>query len=194
MKKLVIVLLILLLNMSAIGQENERKGYIGMMIGPSFPYDNFANKGQFYDGYAETGLNISLINFGYKIWRNIGITAGWFGIANPIDHFGTDGMWAAGALMTGPLISFPIKDKLDLDIKGMFGFVLLTRETDYSSEAASAFGPGYEAGIMLRYDFVKKWCLMTNLETFNTRLDIQAGQDPKVSIINLSFGIAYRLK
>ncbi len=194
MKKIITVLLVIFLSIYGFGQDTERKGYIGMMIGPSFPYANFSSKGNFYNGYAETGVNLSLVTFGYKIWKNVGITAGWFGIANPIDHFGSNGMWAAGALMTGPLISFPIKENFDMDIKGMFGFVLLTREFENDSETAAAFGPGFEGGIILRYDFVKKWCLMMGLETFNTKLDIQPGEDPKVSIINLSFGIAYRLK
>ncbi len=194
MKTIVLVLLIVFTCMCTTGQDSGRKGYIGMMIGPSYPYSNFANKGNFYHGYAETGLNISLLNFGYKIWRNFGVTAGWFGIANPVDYFGTQGMWGVGAIMAGPLISFPLNEKFDLDLKGMLGYTLLTRNFENSSEAASAVGPGYEAGIMLRYSIARKWCLLMNLETFNTLLDIQPDQDPKVSIINLSFGIAYRLK
>ena len=194
MKKIVFLLLTVLAFMCTFGQDAGRKGYIGMMIGPSFPYENFTSSGNFFDGYAETGLNISLLNFGYKIWRNLGVTAGWFGIANPIDYFGSQGMWGTGALMAGPLISFPLNEKFDLDLKGMAGYTLLRRSFENSSETASAVGPGYEAGIMLRYNFAKKWCLMMNLEIINTRLDIQFGQDPKVSIINSSFGIAYRLK
>lgn len=193
MKKIAFVVFFALLSMSTMGQDGERKGYIGMMIGPSFPYGSFAGSEQYSDGFAKTGVNISLLNFGYKLWGNVGITAGWFGIANPIDEMSVDGMWSAGALMAGPLFSVPLSDKFDLDFKGMFGFVLLRRSFDYS-ETAEATGSGYEAGIMLRYNFVQKWCLMMNLETFNTRLDIQRDQDPQVSVINLSFGIAYRLK
>lgn len=193
MKRLSIIFFVLVLSCNLMGQDMERKGYIGSMLGPSFPYGDFASNSNYYDGYAETGLNISLLTFGYKIWRNFGITASWFGIANPIDYYGTEGMWGVGAIMLGPLYSIPIKEKLDLDFKGMFGYVLLTKQED-TIETSNAFGTGFEFGMMLRYDFTKKWCLMANLEAFNTKLDIQPDKDPKVSLINLSFGIAYRLK
>jgi len=193
MKKLVVFFFVFVICSNLMGQDIERKGYIGMMLGPSFPYGEFASKSNYYDGYAETGLNINLLTFGYKIWKNVGATGSWFGIANPMDYYGTDGMWGVGAIMAGPLYSIPIKERFDLDLKGMFGFVLLTKQND-SNETSSAFGTGYEIGMMLRYDFVKNWCFMLNLETFNTKLDIQPDKDPKVSLINLSFGIAYRLK
>ncbi|MCK3684793.1 outer membrane beta-barrel protein [Maribellus sp. YY47] len=193
MKKIVYLVIVLLLSINTMAQEADRKGYIGIMIGPSFPYGDFAGSGQFYEGYAKTGANVSLLNFGYKLWNNLGITAGWFGIANPIDYFGTDGMWGAGALMVGPLYSIPLNEKFELDFKGMFGYVLLTRKFDYS-ERDEATGTGFEAGIMLRYNFAQNWSFMTNLETFNTKLDIQPDKDPGVSLLNLSFGIAYRLR
>jgi len=192
-KRLVIIFFVLVLSINLKGQDFERKGYIGIMLGPSFPYGEFASNETYYDGYAETGMNINLLTFGYKIWNNFGITGSWFGIANPIDFYGIDGMWGVGAIMAGPLYSIPIKERFDLDLKGMFGFALLTKQFD-SGETSSAFGTGYEFGMMLRYDFVKNWCFMLNIETINTKLDIQPDRDPKVSLINLSFGIAYRIK
>ena len=193
MKKLPVIFFVLVFVSNIMGQDIERKGFIGMTIGPSFPYGEFADKNNYYDGYAETGLNINLLTFGYKIWKNVGVTGSWFGIANPTDYYGNEGMWGVGAIMLGPLYSIPIKERFDLDFKGMFGFVLLTKQYD-NSVTSNAFGTGFEIGMMLRYDFAKKWCLMTNLETVNTKLDIQPDRDPKISIINLSFGIAYRLK
>jgi len=193
MKKLLVIFIVLILCSNLKGQDIERKGYIGIMLGPSFPYGEFASKSNYYDGYAETGLNINLLTFGYKIWKNIGVAGSWFGIANPMDYNGSDGMWGVGALMSGPLYSIPIKERFDLDLKGMFGYVLLTKQFD-AIETLTASGTGFEIGMMLRYDFVENWCFMLNLETFNTMLDIQPDKDPKVSLFNLSIGIAYRLK
>ena len=194
MKKIMITFLAVLWCSNIMAQNNDRKGYIGLMLGPSFPYDNFSSQSNIYDdGYAKTGLNINLLTFGYKIFNHLGITGSWLGIANPIDRMGNEGMWSVGALMAGPMYSIRVNEIFDLDIKGMYGFVLVNKQLD-GYETSSANGTGYEFGMMLHYNYTKNWCLLMNFETFNTRPDIQPDIDPKIFVMNLSFGIAYRLK
>ena len=40
----------------------KRKGYIGLSLGPSIPIGDFADES---NGLAKTGLNLTLVNFGY---------------------------------------------------------------------------------------------------------------------------------
>lgn len=190
----IIVLLFLLALITTLkGQDMERKGYIGTMLGPSFPLGEFASKETFFDGYAKTGVNIHVLTFGYRIWKNFGITSAWFGMANPIDYYGLEGMWGIGAITLGPMYSINLSKKTTLDLKVMSGYVYESRDLDVDNYAY-AYGPGYNAGIMLRYDFTKLWCFMFNIEAFNTGLDIQPSRDPEVTLLNLSLGIAYKLK
>lgn len=192
MKKLFCLLLVSFLSLQAMSQEKDPQGYLGLMLGPSFPYGNYSASGNFYDGYAQTGVNINLLTFGYKIWNNLGITASWSGMANSLDYFGSNGTNAVGNLMVGPMYSFSLSEKFDLDLRLMLGYTTERRKMD-SSGTATANGPSWAAGAMLHYNFAKRWQLIMNLENYQTHLDIQPDKDPKVLLVNLSFGLAYRL-
>ena len=193
MKKQGIVICLAFVVSSVVALDLNTRGYIGMMLGPSFPYGSFASNGNYDDGYATTGLNINLLTFGYKVWKNFGISGSWLGIANPIDYFGTDGMWGVGAIMAGPFFSIPVSDKTRIDLRAMFGYVLETRKTDFN-ETVAAHGDGYQFGIMLRQNIAKRWSILFSLENLNTQLDIQPDKDPKVALLNFSFGLAYLLR
>src|SRR5690606_36860084 len=84
-------------------QEEKRKGYSGIRVGPSFPIGEFKEV-----GWANPGATLSLINFGYLFNNRVGIAANWFGGAYAVDvsQFGlADGMWSYGGLLAGPLVS-----------------------------------------------------------------------------------------
>ncbi|WP_163707993.1 outer membrane beta-barrel protein [Mangrovibacterium lignilyticum] len=193
MKKVICFLFAALMAIQVMSQDNERKGYLGTMLGPSFPYDGYSSSGNFYDGYAQTGININLLTFGYKIWHNIGITASWSGIANPIDHSGSDGTSAVGNLMVGPMYAFQLSEKFELDLRAMVGYTYMRRKLN-SYDKGSASDLSWAVGAMLHYNLGKKWQLLLNLENYQTQPDIQFDKDPRVRLINLSFGVAYRLK
>ena len=50
-------------------EAQTKKGYVGISIGSSVPTGTFKN-----DGMAKTGLQLSLLNFGYRFTDNVGIT------------------------------------------------------------------------------------------------------------------------
>ncbi|ELR73147.1 hypothetical protein C900_05196 [Fulvivirga imtechensis AK7] len=67
MKKYIFVLVMIAITGNLLAQS-ERKGYIGISLGPSMPMGDYGDNG-FSNrdaGYAKTGLNFNLINFGYK--------------------------------------------------------------------------------------------------------------------------------
>lgn len=193
MKKLLCLLMMSLFSFQVMGQEETPKGYLGFMLGPSFPYGSYSATGNYDDGYAQTGVNINLLTFGYKVWKNLGITASWSGMANPLDIWGTDGTLAVGNLMAGPMYSFKLSEKIELDLRLMLGYTTEQRKVDFM-ETATANGPSWAAGAMLHYNFAKRWQAIMNFENYHTQLDIQLDKDPKVRLINWSFGLAYRLR
>lgn len=183
----------MLINSTLSGQDLERNGFIGTMLGPSITIGEFASHSTFFDGYAKPGINLNLMTFGYKIWNNIGITSSLSGMANPIDYYGRKGMWGIGSLMAGPMYSINLGGKAVLDLKVMSGLVYESRDYDADNHAY-AFGLGYDAGMLLRYNFAREWCFLFNIDGFFTSQDIQPSRDPEVSLINLSIGVGYRLK
>jgi len=183
-----------MLSANLFAQSSDRKGFIGITIGPSIPIGDFADNSLNNDnaGYAKTGLNINLINFGYKFGQNFGITGLWFGAAHSVDFSAVDAMWSYGGLMGGPMLSFPINEKLIFDLKGMIGFVSAKLDM-YALGETSGIGVGFDFGASFRYNFSEKWCLLINGDYLASTSKFDEG-DQKISTINLSLGIAFRLK
>ncbi|PKO95727.1 MAG: hypothetical protein CVU12_08680 [Bacteroidetes bacterium HGW-Bacteroidetes-7] len=194
MRKLIILLTLIMLSANLFAQSSDRKGFIGITIGPSIPIGDFADNSLNNDnaGYAKTGLNINLINFGYKFGQNFGITGLWFGAAHSVDFSAVDAMWSYGGLMGGPMLSFPINEKLIFDLKGMIGFVSAKLDM-YALGETSGIGVGFDFGASFRYNFSEKWCLLINGDYLASTSKFDEG-DQKISTINLSLGIAFRLK
>lgn len=141
-------------------QNEKRKGFIGLSIGPSIPLGEFKD-----EGLANTGLNITLVNFGYMLSDNFGIAGSWYGGAHTIDasSFGvSDGMWSYGGLMAGPLFSTPLNDKIDFDIKALIGYSIANLELEgYKVEGK---GLAYDIGAGLRFNFSPKWAFLLNVD------------------------------
>lgn len=170
---------------SASAQMNrERNGYIGINIGPSFPTGELKA-----DGLAKTGLNLSLINFGYVISSNFGIAAKWSGNSHQIDDSGE--YWGYGTLMAGPLYSTPISNNTEWDLRGLIGFGTASLDTDYVKYSGN--GLAYSIGTGIRNNFAKKWALTVNLDYLNCKPKGDFSGD-KFSAVDLSIGIAYRIK
>lgn len=94
----------------------RKRGFIGLELGLNFPMGKFA---ALNNGAAETGLQINLINFGHLISENMGITATWYSISDPISY--SEYSWSIGGLLAGTLFSIPVSRNLKWDIKPMLG-------------------------------------------------------------------------
>lgn len=190
MKKTTTLLLGLILSLSvAFAQDGNRKGFIGLSLGPSIPLGDFKE-----DGMANTGLNLTLVNFGYLFSENIGIAGSWFGAAHNIDVSSLglyDGMWSYGGLMAGPLFSTPISEKVDFDLKGLIGYSVSKMELEGYEFDGTGFA--YSVGAGLRFNFSPKWAFLLNADYWGSpnKGDFM---DRKIEVINTTVGIAYRLK
>jgi hypothetical protein len=175
-------------------QAQDKKGYIGLSIGPSIPMGDLASKDADNDaaGWANTGA-IFDISFAYKLGNgNFGISALLRGQSNPTDAQSLadelanqvagvnwtveSAGWGIGGLMFGGFGSFPISEKSSFDSRAMIGFLSAT-----SPEITiTGSGPGgtvwvkqsstastsfaYLLGAGFKFDLGKKLYLLTNLD------------------------------
>lgn len=170
--------------------SDKRKGFIGLSLGASIPIGDFADKS---DGLAKTGIHLNLINFGYLFSENFGVSAMWFGAANPLDIDGYD-PWSYGGLMVGPLLSFPVAEKVEWDFRPMIGYSVTTLpDIDWGTENASSFA--FNIGTMLRINVGEKVSLLLSADYFSTKPEFKDyGFEQSIGTVSLGFGVAYRLK
>jgi len=123
----------------------NRQNFVGISFGASIPMGAYADDG---DGLAKAGLQLNLINIGYLFNENIGLTATWFGAANPLKY--TENIfWSYGGLMIGPLLSYPVSRKLSWDFKPMVGYAVTTAPDLFTViERSNAFA--FSIGSQLR--------------------------------------------
>lgn len=194
MRKFIIILSLVVLSATVFAQSSDRKGFIGIALGPAIPIGDFADNSLSNDnaGFAKNGFNFSPVNFGYKFGQYLGISASWFGASYSVDVSEVDALWSYGGLMAGPMLSFPINEKLDFDLKGMIGFVSATSDLD-EYEENDGTGVAFDMGASFRYNFTEKWCLLINGDYFISNPKLDEGNQ-KMASINISLGFAYRLK
>ena len=198
MKNFILTLSILLVTVQCFAQtestntsENldDRKGYLAIMLGPSFPVGDYADDDLNNDqaGLAKTGFSLFLLDFGYKFHRNIGIAASWFGGSNPVDAqvladglaYNIGGAWTVesgafsyGGLFVGPMFSIPLK-KVDLDLRVVGGFatgffpeikVRSNTGVNFNQESANGSCFAYSIGAGTRVHFSKKLSFIARVD------------------------------
>jgi hypothetical protein len=192
MKRLVLILSVIFISTSLFAQTSDRRGFVGMTLGPSIPVGDFASKYSSDAGGANVGLNISLLNFGYTFGKNFGVTALWFGAAHKVDTNGSglDATWSYGGLMGGGLYTMPISNQLNFDLKAMVGFVSAKLDIhDFGNTTAN--GAGFDFGAALRYHFSDRWSMLMTADYFTSKPNFE-GSDMSITTFNINAGIAYR--
>lgn len=152
--------------------QGVRKGYIGLSLGPAFPIGDVSG--------LPIGGNLSLIDFGYLFHQNFGMSGKWFGTA----HVEDDISFGLGGLLIGFLGSAPLSEKINFEGRLMGGFGAFTASYGNSTETSDGYF-AYDVGVGLRFNTSEKVSLLLNA-------DLLGADDYKS--INLSFGVAYRLR
>jgi len=183
---------------SSFGQEltnkaaetTDKKGYIGISLGPSFPIGKFASKDLNSDeaGFATSGA-IFDISFAYKLGNgNFGITALLRGQYNDLDAqkiendlnagltVDADG-WSVGGLMVGGFGEFPISSKVTFDPRLMIGFmntsspeITISGNGDWIKQSSSdATSFAYLMGAGFKFNVGKKLYLLTNIDYLRSK-------------------------
>jgi hypothetical protein len=150
----------------------QRKGYIGLSIGPSFGVGDVSE--------LPVGIMLNLVDFGYLFTDNIGIAAKWYGTAHTESGISA----GVGGLLAGLLFSTPISEKINFEGKALVGPGVQVLSYDGDSETSDVYF-GYDLGISFRFNTSKKVSLLLNADYIGVY---------DYNSVNLTFGVAYRLK
>src|SRR5215208_7124104 len=89
----------------ALAQNEERRGFIGLDIGPSVPFGSFADAstanaraGRAFNGYTST-----LLNLGYRFRQRLGVAASFSYSEYVMRDGGDDDWWQVAFLTVGPM-------------------------------------------------------------------------------------------
>ncbi|WP_395049341.1 outer membrane beta-barrel protein [Flavobacterium sp.] len=189
MKKIILIALVLCAFSFANAQES--KGYIGVSFGASFPSGDLTKVDN-----AKTGFNLGLINAGYRFTETYGMTFNWGSTAyNFSDVYGYDYTFAIGYLAIGPMFSFPLSNKIGLDLKPQIAFT-----TGVFDDGTDTFNTNSSTGLLLgssiNFPFAKHWGLAFNLDYLSTKFKEVDGEpmdiNYKANAFNTSLGIQYK--
>ena len=198
MKKIVFSL-IALMTIASLTFAQDKKGYVGISIGPSIPMGDFSSKDADNSaaGWANTGA-IFDISLAHKLGGgNFGLTALLRGQVNPTDvealvneyanqYRGVDWTvessgWGIGGIMLGGFGSFPLSEKTSFDTRALIGFL----STSCPEITVTGSGPGgtawikqnntsatsfsYLVGVGFKFDIGSKLYLLTNLDYLGSK-------------------------
>lgn len=179
----------------------ETKGFIGMSMGPAIPLGNFADEAlnNAKAGLAKTGVNLTLVNFGYRFGKHFGISAAWLGGAHAVDTqntiFLSSNPWSYGSLMAGGLYTKNIGPSF-FDGRFMIGYALTTNP-DFSLflEIESPMSFAYMAGIGIRPRVGNRFTLYFTMDYFHTKPTFKENNfEQSISVLFVNGGFCYLLK
>ena len=186
MKKIILTTLIIL-SIFSFAKAQDSKGYIGISLGAAFPGGDLTKLDE-----AKTGVNLSLINAGYRFSERVGMTFNWGATAYTLsDDVSTI---AIGYLAIGPMFTFPINDQLSVDSKPQIALTSATFN-DGTIKANTNKSIGYIIGSSLNYAIADHFGFSLNFDYLGTKFNeidgIDIG-DYKPSSFNTSIGFHYR--
>jgi hypothetical protein len=178
----------------AVGQETERRGFIGLDIGPSAPIGKFSDAAtnDALSGRATPGYTSTLFNVGY-FGRPLGISGSLSYSEYVMDGGGDDDWWQVAFFTIGPMYSRHLNARAAVDLKAMFGLAALTPVIDsYTTNDGTASGLAVDLRIALRYDVFRRWAVFAEggLQTSRTKFSSDARTNYSALISGL--GVAFR--
>lgn len=197
MKRVTLILLLVSASAAA-AQREDRRGFIGIGIGPSLPVGAFADAsvtnpraGRAFPGYTDTMLNVA-----YRKGRRWGI-AGFFSYSEYVwRNGGDDDWWQVATISAGPLYSYPLGSRAAIDLKGTTGLMALTPvEDSYSTQGSTGSGLVFDTRSAIRYDVFRRWALFAEggFQFSNVYMPLENGHRDVRAIVG-GFGIAFRPK
>lgn len=130
MKQLFYVLTILFAVNVLTAQDS--KFYLGLGLGVAFPGGEISE-----DNDLETGVDLTLLNAGYRFSEHWGATLTWGSSGHTVEDV-DDVAFGAGYLAVGPMYTLPISDKISWDIKPQYAFSMVGVYTGDLAEETGA--------------------------------------------------------
>jgi len=173
----------------------EHKSYIGIVIGPSLPLGDFKDKSSSNPdaGFAKTGDFGSIINVGYRITENFGISVSLFDNQYNVDKENSLDWWGIGGEMIGPMYTVRLHKRLFLDLKPRIGLVeaQLIRDTELIEDGR---GLGVNLNSSMQFNITKRISLLVESGYFTSGLKFSSGEKKRFSAYDSGFGAAYRFR
>lgn len=178
-----------------LAQDGERRGFIGLGIGPSAPFGSFADTSLVNTraGRATTGYTSTILNLGYRFGRRLGVAAAFSYSEYVMRNGGDDDWWQVAGLTVGPMYSYRLNLKTALDLKAMLGLIALTPVVDsYSTSDGTGSGVGVDMRAALRYDLFRRWALFAEAGVQSSGVAFNSGVRNDFRAMISGFGVAFR--
>ncbi|MFU8862001.1 MAG: hypothetical protein ACNA8K_16445 [Cyclonatronaceae bacterium] len=192
-----LVVIVLLAAEPAVAQDvsDGRHGFVGLGIGPSAPFGNFADAsaGNARAGLARPGYTSTLLNLGYRFGHRFGVAAAFSYSEYFTRDGGGDDWWQVAGFTIGPMYSHHFNARAALDLKGMFGVFVLTPVVDsYTTADGTGSGFGVDLRAALRYNVYRRWALFTEAGIQSAGVSFDTGVRKDYRAIISGFGVAFR--
>ncbi|MFZ4547483.1 MAG: hypothetical protein ACOYN4_08615 [Bacteroidales bacterium] len=195
--KIFLLTIALVINVvSTSAQLPAKKGYIAIPVGPAFPVGDFADKSisNPMAGAALNGYCNSLINFGYRFGKRIGVSAAFFYGEHFISDRGESDWWQVVGITVGPQYTFFLGKKFETDLKARLGLLITQKVIDtYANDDGLGNGFGLDLRASLRYNLFKRWCLLAETGYFAADQKYGDGHKGKLQAITAELGIGFRI-
>lgn len=184
-------------------QQPERRGYVGVGIGPTFLVNDVYSK-------PGTGLTLQLIHASYLIKNGWGVNLVWAGGAHIFDRklYMWDGQNATeipvevtanyGILMAGPVYRIWVGETLSVECNARAGRFFAGEKfqgsgSSFDSKGESrTFSLGYSLAIKLKQDLGTRWTLQTSAELFSGRTESLFAQADQLMAFCVLAGIGFK--
>ena len=176
----------------------ESKFYLGLGLGVAFPGGDVSDT----DG-LKTGLDLTLLNMGYRFSENWGATLTWGSSGHTIEDL-DDVAAGIGYLAVGPMYSLSVTDKISWDIKPQYAFSMAgvyrgDLAEDLGLDAYTSRGSAFIFGNSLVFGSGKGFKFSVNLDYLTGKFkkvdspdgDYDFDEDNGFSKLNIGAGVRY---
>jgi len=95
--------------------------------------------------------------------------------------------------MVGSMYSLRLNARAALDLKAMFGMIMLTPvEDSYTTDDGTGSGFGVDVRAALRYDVLRRWALFAEGGLQSSGVSFKSGARKDYRALISGFGIAFR--
>ncbi len=104
-----------------------------------------------------------------------------------------DDWWEVEGITAGPMYSYRLNAKAALDLKAMFGLLLLTPIVDsYNTADGTGDGLAVDLRAAVRYDVTPRWALFVEGGLQSSSVSFPSGARKDFRALISGFGIAFR--
>lgn len=169
------------------------KGYVGGSIGVFTSYEPYIAAPY---NLEQNGFFINT-TIAYLPTLLLGVSSTIFIYGAPENDKFEIASWANYGIMIGPLISFPIGNKIKWELRPQLGYSVISGNSnlsDLDSLGTARAGVAYNIGTGLRLNLGKRTCYLLNVEYLSAprKLDDYPVEPPDLGTLGASFGIAFR--